>query len=65
MPFQSQAQARFLFAKHPKVAKEFAEKTPNIGELPQHIDKEKEGKNLVSQLKAIQRNIGTDKKIKE
>lgn len=36
MPFQSKAQARYLFAKHPKVAKEFAKKTPSIKALPEH-----------------------------
>jgi len=35
MPFQSKAQARFLFAKDPKLAKEFAEKTKNIKTLPE------------------------------
>lgn len=36
MPFQSQAQARYLFANNPSVAKEFAAKTPSIKALPQH-----------------------------
>ena len=36
MPFTSQAQARYLFAKHPDVAKEFASKTPSIKDLPEH-----------------------------
>ena len=35
MPFRSQAQMRFLFAKHPKIAQEFADKTPNISKLPE------------------------------
>lgn len=34
MPFESKAQARFMFAKHPKMAKEWAAKTPNIKALP-------------------------------
>lgn len=34
MPFKSKAQARFLYAKHPKIAKEFAAKTPSIKALP-------------------------------
>lgn len=42
MPFQSKAQARYLFAKHPKVAKEFAAKTPSIKALPQHVKSNKE-----------------------
>lgn len=37
MPFASQAQARFMFANHPAVAREFASKTPNIKALPQHV----------------------------
>lgn len=35
MPFKSKAQMRFLYAKHPEVAKEFAEKTPSIKKLPE------------------------------
>lgn len=34
MPFQSKAQMRYLFAKHPTIAKEFAVKTPNMADLP-------------------------------
>ncbi len=37
MPFASKSQARYLFATHPKVAKEFADKTPSIKALPQHV----------------------------
>jgi hypothetical protein len=36
MPFKSKAQARFMFAKHPKLAKEFAAATPSIKALPDH-----------------------------
>lgn len=36
MPFTSQAQAKFMFAKHPTIAKEFAAKTPDIKDLPEH-----------------------------
>ena len=37
MPFQSKAQAGFMFAKHPKMAKEWADKTPDMKSLPYHI----------------------------
>lgn len=40
MPFTSKAQQRFMFAKHPKIAKKWAEKTPDIKSLPQHVKKE-------------------------
>lgn len=39
MPFQSKAQQRFMFAKHPEMAKEWAEKTPDISKLPEHTKK--------------------------
>lgn len=41
MPFQSQAQMRLLYAKNPKLAKEFAAKTPNIKALPEKVRKAK------------------------
>lgn len=35
MPFTSKAQARFMFAVHPEIAKEFAKKTLSIKALPE------------------------------
>jgi hypothetical protein len=35
MPFKSKAQARYLFAVKPAIAKEFAEKTKSIKVLPE------------------------------
>lgn len=40
-PFVSKKQAKFLFARKPKIAEEFAEKTPSIKALP-----EKKGGNI-------------------
>jgi hypothetical protein len=37
MPFESKAQSRYLFATNPKVAKEFAAKTPSIKALPEKV----------------------------
>lgn len=39
MPFQSQAQRRYLYAKHPAVAKEFEAATPKGAKLPQRKGK--------------------------
>ncbi len=39
MPFKSESQRRFLFAKEPAVAKEFAAKTPKGVKLPKHAAK--------------------------
>ena len=36
MPFKSKAQAKYMFAKHPKIAKEFAAHTKSIKALPEH-----------------------------
>jgi len=41
MPFKSKSQARFLFAKKPDVAREFASKTKNYKALPEHKSKPK------------------------
>lgn len=41
MPFKSKAQARFMFAKKPELAKEFASKTKSIKKLPNHVKKKK------------------------
>ncbi len=39
MPFESEAQRRFMFAKHPKLAKEFSEATPKNANIPEHVKK--------------------------
>ena len=38
MPFKSQVQMRYLYAKHPKIAKRWGE-TANPGKLPERIGK--------------------------
>jgi hypothetical protein len=35
MPFQSEAQRRFMFAQHPRIAKRFAKETPKGKKLPE------------------------------
>jgi hypothetical protein len=37
VPFKSEAQRRYLFAKHPDVAKEFAAATPKGAKLPDKV----------------------------
>ncbi len=44
MPFKSKAQQRYLFAKKPKLAKEFAEHTANISKLPEIAPKARKKK---------------------
>ena len=43
MPFKSKAQQKYLYAKEPEVAKEFAEHTPKsaYAKLPEHVKKKK------------------------
>lgn len=38
-PFESKAQARYMFAVKPELAKEFAEKTKSMKKLPEHVKK--------------------------
>ena len=58
MIFKSRAQQKYLFAKHPEVAEEFAEKTPESAykDLPEHVSKDKNG------LKAYTKKYGRPKK---
>lgn len=37
MPFKSVSQRKFLFAKHPEIAEEFAAHTPKGKKLPEHV----------------------------
>lgn len=41
MPFKSDAQRKYLYAKKPKVAKRFAEETPKNAKLPARARKKK------------------------
>lgn len=41
MPFKSKAQAKYMFANHPKMAKEWAKKTKSIKSLPKKVKKKK------------------------
>jgi phosphopantetheinyl transferase (holo-ACP synthase) len=43
MPFRSKAQAKWMFSKHPEMAKRWAAHTASIKSLPQHV-KEHYGK---------------------
>lgn len=38
MPFKSKAQARWMFVNKPKMAKEWASKTPSMKSLPDYKD---------------------------
>lgn len=41
MPFESKAQAKYMFAVKPDLAKEFAAKTKSIAALPEHVKNKK------------------------
>ena len=56
MPFKSQAQAKFMFAKHPKMAKEWADVTPSIKELPEKVSPKKRKKKKSSKAKKKKRS---------
>jgi len=47
MPFESKAQMRFLYAKHPEVAESFSDHTPKSAykKLPEYVSKDKNGLN--------------------
>ena len=41
MPFKSKAQQRFMYAKHPQIAKRFQSETPKGAKLPAKAKKGK------------------------
>lgn len=45
MPFKSEAQRKFMWAKHPEMAKRWAEHTPKGTKLPEHVKKADEHKD--------------------
>ena len=50
MPFKSKQQRKFMYAKHPEMAKEWEEKTPKGKALPKKVKKktsQKAGKQYV------------------
>ena len=46
MPFKSQAQRKYMYAKHPGIARRWSKEYPNQGKLPQHVAKSKVGKAM-------------------
>lgn len=44
LPFRSKAQRRFLFSKHPRIARRFAKHTPKNSTLPERKKKKKRKK---------------------
>jgi hypothetical protein len=41
MPFKSQAQMRYMFSQHPRIAKRWAKETLKIKSLPKKVKKKK------------------------
>jgi len=46
MPFQSKAQQRYLYAKHPEIAKRWSKEYPKQGPLPEHVARRAQLKRL-------------------
>lgn len=51
MPLKSRAQARWMFATHPEMAKEWAKETPSIKALPEKVHHEKKASFISGLLK--------------
>lgn len=47
MPFVSDAQRRFMYAKHPRIAARWSEHTPKGKDLPEHVKKAVEAATLL------------------
>jgi hypothetical protein len=53
VPFQSEAQRRFMYAKHPEIAKRWSREYPEQGKLPAHVAKKQaKRKALIAQMRS-------------
>jgi hypothetical protein len=43
MPFKSQAQRGFMYAKHPEIAKRWEKETEHDHKLPEHVGEKEDG----------------------
>lgn len=50
MPFKSEAQRKYLYATHPKLAEKFQKETPKDADLPEHVAK---GEKKLNAMKSI------------
>lgn len=58
MPFKSKAQQRFMFARHPKMAKRWADETPSIKKLPEKVKKSAQEIAVEAGVRHILRKLG-------
>lgn len=49
MPFKSEAERRFMWLKHPDIAKRWSKEHPNQKNLPQHVKPKKASHVLTGQ----------------
>jgi hypothetical protein len=55
MPFVSKAQARFMYANHPDIAKRWEDMTGSIKNLPNHVNKAKSKAHAKAYKKGLRR----------
>ena len=48
MPFESEAQRRYMYSQHPKLAKEFEAATPKGKKLPEYKNKKKSKAEMIN-----------------
>lgn len=53
MPFKSDAQRKFMHAKHPEIAKRWEKHTPEGAKLPEHVGQPSDSKMRRAALKAM------------
>ena len=58
MPFKSESQRRFLWLKHPDIAKRWAHEYPNQGHLPKKVGKAHQRNAIRRRLRVITQKHG-------
>ena len=65
MPLKSKAQQKWMFANKPEMAKEWADKTPNIKSLPNKVKKKTKSKSKKAFVSNLKKEIQAGKPKKQ
>lgn len=58
MPFKSEAQRRYLYAREPEIATRWARETPKNAKLPERVKRKRKRSSIMTALEEGARRLG-------
>ena len=58
MPFKSEAQRRYLYAREPKIATRWSRETPKNAKLPERVKRKRKRSSIMTALEEGARRLG-------